>query len=225
MMTKTPLLRDGVCQILIVDDHPTVRDGLTLQISAQSDLHVCGYADTESEGLKQVQEMNPDLAIIDISLGEGNGIDLIKKVKAIHPRVKMLVLSQYDESLYAERSLRAGADGYINKRQCQDDVIGAIRTVLRGQRYLSAKLMQRLVGQAVGSPQPIEGDPIQRLSDREIHVFRLIGEGLTTAAIANRLKVSIHTIESHRDNIRRKLVLKNGIELMRQAVQWVIETG
>lgn len=225
MITSTPLSKNRVCRILIVDDHPTVRDGLTLQISAQADLEVCGYADSESEGLTQVERTAPDLAIVDISLGEGHGIDLIRKIRARHPTVKLLVLSQFDESLYAERSLRAGAHGYINKRQCQDDVIAAIRTVLSGQRYMSAGLMQRLVGQAVGTTKSIESDPMERLSDRELQVFRLIGQGLTTRAIANQLNVSIHTIDSHRENIRRKLWLKNGNELMRRAFQWVMETG
>lgn len=212
-------------KILIVDDHPLFREGLTLRISSQPDLEVCGEAASEEDGLILVKQTCPDLVIVDIALKSGHGIDLIKQIRARHPKVKMLVVSGYDESLYADRSLRAGAMGYENKRETSERVIEAVRTVLDGQCYLSQKMTQLLVGKAVGRKDQGEGDPIQRLSDRELEVFRLIGEGETTGAIARQLHLSVHTIETHREKIRHKLCVKNSSELMRRAVQWVLENG
>jgi DNA-binding NarL/FixJ family response regulator len=212
-------------RIVIVDDHPMLREGLAMRISAKPDLAVCGEAATEEEGLALVKRRSPDLVIVDISLKSGHGIDLIKRIKARHPKVKMLVVSGYDESLYAERSLRAGALGYLNKQETNEKVIDAIRTVLDGRRYLSPKMTQQLVGQAIGSGQPGGDDPIHRLSNRELEVFQLIGRGQPTGSIAAQLQISIHTVESHRHTIRRKLHLKNGAELTQRAVQWVLENG
>jgi DNA-binding NarL/FixJ family response regulator len=212
-------------RILIVDDHPLMREGLAARIAPQSDMEVCGEAASVDEAIAQVKATNPDLIIVDIALAESHGIDLIKDVKARFPKIKMLVVSAHDESLYAERALRAGAHGYINKREVQEKVVDAMRSVLEGQRYLSAKMTQQLVGQAIGSKDSTESDPIQRLSDRELEIFHLIGQGKTTGAIAEQLFLSVHTIDTHREKLRHKLGVKNGAELMRRAVQWVLENG
>ena len=212
-------------RILIVDDHPLMREGLAARIAPQSDMEVCGEAASVDEAIAQVKATNPDLIIVDIALAESHGIDLIKDVKARFPKIKMLVVSAHDESLYAERALRAGAHGYINKREVQEKVVDAMRSVLEGQRYLSAKMTQQLVGQAIGSKDSTKSDPIQRLSDRELEIFHLIGQGKTTGAIARQLHRSVHTVDTHREKIRHKLGVKTGTELMQRAVQWVLENG
>lgn len=209
-------------RILIVDDHSMVREGLRLRISAYSDLEVCGEAESEDEALSLVKETNPHLIIVDISLKGGHGIELIKRVKSSFPNVKMLVSSGFQESLYAERSLRAGALGYLNKQDSGEKVIEAIRTVLRGERYVSPEITQRLVSQALGSKDESK-DPIDLLTDRELEIFRMIGQGKTSGAIADVLFLSSHTIDTHRENIKRKLGLKNASELNRQAVQFLLE--
>jgi DNA-binding NarL/FixJ family response regulator len=212
-------------RILIVDDHPLMREGLAARIAPQSDMEVCGEAASVNEALEQVKLTSPDLVIVDIALLDSHGIDLIKDVKTRFPSVKMLAVSAYDESLYAERALRAGAHGYINKREVQEKVVDAMRTVLDGQRYLSPKMTQQLVSQAIGSKDLTESDPIQRLSNRELEVFELIGQGTTTGAIARQLHLSVHTIDTHREKIRHKLGVKNSVALMQHAVQWVLENG
>lgn len=212
-------------RILIVDDHPLVREGLTSRIARQSDLEVCGEADDLKEALAQVKALSPDLVIVDIQLANSHGLDLIKEIHGRFPSIKMLVVSAFDESLYAERALRAGAQGYINKRELQNNIIDALRTVLNGQRYLSGKMTQQLIDQAIGNKSQDETDPVQRLSDRELEVFQLIGQGKSTSAIARQLHLSVHTIDTHREKIRHKLGVKNGTELMQRAVQWVLENG
>jgi DNA-binding NarL/FixJ family response regulator len=211
-------------KILIVDDHPMVREGLTMRISTQPDLAVCGEAATEEEALSRVQQTSPDLVIVDISLKSGHGLEVIKQVKSRYPAVKMLVLSGYQESLYAERALRAGALGYLNKQESNDKVLDAIRTVLRGQRYISPEIAQRLVAQALGDTNETQA-PIECLTNRELEIFRMVGEGMTSGAIANSLFLSTHTIDTHRENIKRKLNLKNAGELTRAAVRWVLENS
>jgi DNA-binding NarL/FixJ family response regulator len=214
----------SAARILIVDDHPMVREGLTMRISTQADLQVCGEAATEDEAIALAKETKPDLMIVDISLTSGHGLDVIKQVKSRFPAVKMLVLSGYQESLYAERALRAGAMGYLNKQESNDKVLQAIRAVLAGERYVSPEFTKRLVTQALGNTDTTRS-PIERLTDRELEIFRMVGEGLTSGAIANKLLVSTHTIDTHRENIKRKLSLKNASELTRAAVQWVLENS
>ncbi|MEX2185499.1 MAG: response regulator transcription factor [Pirellulales bacterium] len=211
-------------KILIVDDHPLVREGLALRISTQQDLQVVGEAATEEEAIAMVKETAPDLVIVDISLKSGHGIDVIKQVKSRHPAVKMLVVSGYQESLYAERALRAGAQGYLNKQESNAKLLEAIRAVLAGERYVSPVIAARLVSQALGSADKTKS-PVEHLSDRELEILRMIGEGLTSGVIANTLHLSTHTIDTHRENIKRKLGAKNAAELSRQAVQWVLENG
>jgi DNA-binding NarL/FixJ family response regulator len=209
-------------RVLIVDDHPLVREGLSARISSQPDMEVCGEASDVDEALALLDATKPALVIIDLTLKTGHGLTLIKKVNARAPRTKILVVSAREESLFAERSMRAGAHGYVNKQEAQEKVIIAMRMVLRGERYLSSELTQRLVGRAVGArskPVGIE----ESLSDRELEIFELIGRGNSTRSIAQQLQLSIHTIESHREHIRAKLNLSNGSELVQRAVQWVLE--
>ena len=212
-------------RILVVDDHPIVREGLAARIATQPDLEICGEAASLDEALAQVKATSPDLCIIDLQLTASHGIDLIKEIHSRFPKIKMLVVSAYDESLYAERALRAGAHGYINKRELQNNVLDALRMVADGERYLSPKMTQQLVGQLIGAKDSTDGDPIQRLSDRELEIFELIGHGNTTGAIARQLHLSPHTIDTHREKIKHKLNLKNAAELQREATQWMLENG
>lgn len=211
-------------KIFIVDDHPLVREGLAARISAQAGMQVCGEADDVAGTLKYLDTANPDLLIVDLSLKDSHGLDLIRQVRARGCSTRILVVSAYDESLFAERVLRAGAQGYINKQALQDEVIDAIRVVMNGQYYISSELASRLVGRAVGSGMKESGG-IASLSDRELQVFQLIGQGESTAGIAEKLHLSIHTIETYREKIRAKLNLKSGTELMRRAIQWALESG
>jgi DNA-binding NarL/FixJ family response regulator len=211
-------------KILIVDDHPSVREGLALRISLHSDLTVCGEAETEDQALALVKQTDPDLVLVDISLKSGHGIELIKRIRSLDPTIKMLVISGFQESLYAERALRAGALGYLNKQESNEKMIEAIRTVLAGERFISPEMSRRLISQALGASDATK-TPIENLTDRELEIFRMIGEGLTTSAIANRLFLSTHTIDTHRENIKRKLAATTAAELSRAAVQWLLENG
>lgn len=217
-MTQSP----PTSNILIVDDHPLVREGIALQIGMFPDLRVCGEAETEDEAFSLVQQISPDLIIIDISLKSGHGLELIKRIKSLNLSVKMLVVTGFQESLYAERVLRAGALGYLSKQESNAKLITAIRTVLKGQRYVSAEITQRLVERALGN-RDTRQSPIEQLTDRELEIFRLIGEGMTSGQIAGLLFLSTHTIDTHRENIKRKLDCKNAGELNRHAIQWLLE--
>lgn len=212
----------GPWRILIVDDHALVREGLSARISTQPDLQVCGEASTIEEAWALLRTTHPDLVIVDLALKGASGLDLIKQAVTIRPAPRILVVSAYEESLFAERALRAGAQGYINKQELQGSVIEAVRTVLRDQLYLSAEMMQQIAGGAVGHKPMAQG--IRSLSDRELQVFELIGLGHSTREIAQQLKRSVHTIESHRERIRAKLSLRGASELTQQAVRWVLET-
>jgi len=211
-------------KILIVDDHPSVREGLALRISIHSDLEVCGEAESEEQAIELVRQTKPDLVLVDISLKSGHGLELIKRIRSMDQSVKMLVISGFQESLYAERACRAGALGYLNKQESSEKMIEAIRTVLAGERFLSPEISRRLISQALGSSDR-KKTPIEQLTDRELEVFRMIGEGLSTGIIANRLFLSTHTIDTHRENIKRKLTLNSAAELSRAAVQWLLENG
>lgn len=220
-MASSPLHKK---KILIVDDHTMVRDGLKYQLSKYEDLEICGEAESVDEAYALVKEVHPELAIIDISLKGSHGLDLVKMIKRYDPRIKMLVSTMYNESLYAERSLRAGAHGYINKQESREKLLEAVRVVLAGGRYLSPEMTNRLIGQAVGSRiDAAHASPVETLSTRELEVFQMIGDGMTTGAIARQLHLSPHTIDTHREKIKTKLGLKNSGELQREAVHWVLE--
>ena len=213
-------------RVLIVDDHPAVREALALRIGRQSDLEVCGEAADISEALPLIASTIPDVAVVDISLKAGNGIDLIKRIKDRNEHIRILVWSMHSESLYAERALRAGALGYVSKDQATDRIVDAIRRVAAGKVYLSEAMAERLLQRAVGAtPEKATRPPIDVLTDRELDVFRLIGEGLKTADIAERLHLSIKTVETYRDRIRQKLNQTDGTKLAHYATQWVLENG
>ncbi|WPL18220.1 Response regulator protein VraR [Thiorhodovibrio winogradskyi] len=211
---------DSDCQTLvIVDDHPLVREGLKAVLSRESGLRVIGEAGGLGDALALIQTCEPDLAIIDLALADGDGLDLIKRLKAHHPALRMLVCSMREESLFAERALHAGAIGYIHKSEVAQHIVDAVRTTLQGRVFLSAAMVERLLrrglpGQAAG------GKLVDRLSDRELQVFGLLGDGHSTARIAETLHLSIKTIETHRENIKRKLELGNAAELTRHATIW-----
>jgi DNA-binding NarL/FixJ family response regulator len=213
-------------RVLIVDDHPAVREALALRIGRQSDLEVCGEASDISEALHLITSAEPDVAVVDISLKTGNGIDLIKRIRDRNAHIRILVWSMHAESLYAERALRAGALGYINKDQATDRIVDAIRRVEAGRVYLSETMAERMLQRAVGAtPEKIPRSPIDVLADRELEVFRLIGEGVKTGDIAKRLHLSVKTVETYRDRIRQKLNQSDGVKLAHYATQWVLENG
>ncbi|MDQ6912484.1 MAG: response regulator transcription factor [Verrucomicrobiota bacterium] len=207
-------------KVLLVDDHVVVRDGLAQLIRGEPDLDVCGEAASAEEAIAAVTRLNPDLAIVDISLGGANGIELIKNIKAVRPALPMLVLSMHDESHYAERALRAGASGYVMKREARDRIMEAIRTVLSGRDYVSERMQKSIVHCYLHGTGK-ETSPIQRLSDREVEVLTLLGKGLGSKDIANRLHLSQKTVDSHRTHLRGKLNLSSAPELVRFAFEWV----
>ena len=213
-------------RVLIVDDHPAVREALALRIGRQSDLQVCGEAANMGDALRLVADTQPDVAVVDISLKSGNGIDLIKRIKDRNEHVRMVVWSMHSESLYSERALRAGALGYVNKDQATDTIVEAIRRVLAGKVYLSDAMTERLLQRAVGGEaKAVLRSPVDVLADRELEVFRLIGAGVKTTDIAEQMHLSIKTIETYRDRIRKKLDLKDGSELAHYATRWILNNG
>ncbi len=208
-------------RVFIVDDHPVVRQGLAQMINQETDLTVCGEAEDAPHALEGIASLQPDLVLIDLSLKGSSGLELIKALRASYATLPMLVVSMHDESLYVERVLRAGARGYIMKHEATDTMLLAIRRVLRGEIYVSDKMMTRILGKLVlDAPEPGTSS-LERLSNRELEVFRLIGEGHSTRHIAEALHVSIKTVESHRAHIKEKLQLQDTVDLVRHAVQWV----
>ena len=209
-------------RILIIDDHPVVRRGLAGLINEADDLTVCGEADSLSQGLALLRELKPALALVDLSLGDGHGLELIKQARAEGLTTRLLVVSMMDESLYADRVLRAGAEGYLRKEEATENIVSAIRDVLVGKVYLSATATARVLNQ-VATKDGIDKTPIETLSDRELEVFELLGSGLSSRDIAERLELSVKTVETYREKIKAKLSLKNGTELTRHAIHFVIE--
>lgn len=210
--------------VLIVDDHPVLRRGLAAMIESEPDLTVCGQATSGHEALEMIPEIRPDIVIVDLELDGMHGLDLVKAMESRHPQIPALVLTMHDEPVYAERSLRAGAKGYASKQALDATVLVAIRCVLRGETYMSAELKARLAAKYVGGGTLATDSPLDLLTDRELQVFRLIGEGLTTRNIAATLFLSVKTVESHVEHIKRKLALDSAAALARRAIQWV-ETG
>jgi DNA-binding NarL/FixJ family response regulator len=209
--------------IFIVDDHPIVRQGLALLINRESDLAVCGDAEEAGSALKRIEELKPDLIVVDISLNGPDGLDLLKDLRARDANLPVLILSMLDESLYAERALRAGARGYIMKQEATERVLVAIRRILDGEIYVSERMGNRMLHQFVGVGQVEQRSPIANLTDRELEVFRLIGEGRGTRQIAEELHISVKTVESYQAHIKEKLTLKNARELVQRAIQWVAD--
>jgi DNA-binding NarL/FixJ family response regulator len=215
----TPTDRKG--RVVIIDDHPIIRHGLTELIREEADLEVSGAAENADDGLALVETSRPDLAIVDISLSHSSGIDLVKSLRGRHPELRILVLSVHDESLYAERALRAGASGYIMKEEATENLILAIRRVLHGEIYLSSRMSDRLLDGLVHGRARSRPDSKLTLSDRELHVFEMIGRGIGSREIAERLGLSVKTVDAHRANIKAKLGLRKASELVQHAVQWV----
>jgi DNA-binding NarL/FixJ family response regulator len=217
--------KKNITKILIVDDHPLLRQGITQLINEERDMHVCAEADDSGKAMDSIAANNPDVVILDISLKGASGIELLKNVKVRFPDVLVLILSMHDESVYAQRALRAGAAGYIMKQEATERVLIALRKVLNGEVYLSEELGSRMLNRLVGGRGSITGSPIEELSDRELEVFGLIGQGHGTRPIAEKLHLSVKTVESHRAHIKEKLNLKNANELVHHAIQWVQSEG
>jgi len=208
-------------KILIVDDHPIVRQGLAQLINQEDDLVVCGQAEGANQALSTIKKTRPGTVIVDISLKNRSGLDLIKDIKAQHPDLAVLALSMHDESLYAERALRAGARGYVMKAEATKNVVKAIRQVLDGRVYLSDKMSARMMSKLVGQEAGLSASGMDRLSDRELEVFTMIGRGIGTRQIAEKLCLSVKTIETYRAHIKEKLYLEDASALLTYAIQWV----
>lgn len=220
-VTETSGNLAGKKRVFLVDDHPMVRERLAHLIDQQEDLRVCGEASDAIDALDGICRVRPDIAIVDLSLRASNGLDLIKDLKSRGSDVPVLVLSMHDESLYAERVLRAGAMGYVSKQEATRNILLAIRRVLEGSVYVSPGVAGSLVKRMVGGISPGEASPISRLADRELQVFQLIGRGQGTRKIAESLNLSVKTVESYRARIKEKLQIDDGVKLLQRAVQWV----
>jgi len=212
-------------RILVVDDHPIVLQGLSMLINRNNELLVCGHATDTSEAMEAIRVLKPDLVIVDISLKDANGIELIKDIKSYDAGLSVLVLSMHDESLYAERALRAGAKGYIMKQEGTERLISAIRSVLAGELYISDRLAGRLINKMVSGGVEVSSSPLESLSDRELEVFLLIGRGQRTRQISEQLHLSSKTVETYRSHIKKKLNIGSSTELLQHAIQWVNSSG
>ncbi len=211
-------------RIMIVDDHPITRRGLAELIAPELGMEICAEASDANEAMGKIEETEPHLAIVDISLGKGiGGVELIKEIRSRYEKIKLLACSMHDEKLFAERCLNAGAMGYISKNAPPQDFISAVRRVLEGKIYLSETMSDQLLSRMVQGDERADKPSVESLSDRELEVFELIGNGMTTRQIAQRLHLSIKTIETYRENMKTKLNLKNSAELVRHAVQWTLE--
>jgi DNA-binding NarL/FixJ family response regulator len=206
-------------KVLLVDDHPLVRDGLVNLINQQPGLEVCGEAGTEAEAMTAVASLKPNVVVVDLTLESGSGIELLKNLKAAHPEVKTLVLSMHDEALYAERTLHAGARGYIMKREAAKRIIAGIQAVHSGLLFVSEKISAAMAEKFV-SGKSAGNSPVEQLSDRELQVFELVGRGQTTRQISETLHVGFKTVQAYQARIKEKLNLTNASELMREAIRW-----
>lgn len=210
-------------QVLIVDDHPVVRDGLSALLATEPDLEVCGEAEDVAGALALLKTSQPDVAIVDVSLKSGNGVDLVKRIRAHDEAVRVVVWSMYPEELYAERALRAGAQGYVHKGRSTREILTAVRVVLEGKVYLSGDQADRLLRRLVGGSKDSERTPVACLSDRELEAFEFMGQGRTTEQIAEAMHISSKTVETFRARIKEKLDLDNITELIQRATEWVVE--
>lgn len=210
----------GKTKVYLIDDHPIMVQGLKELINNQKDMKVVGSSDDWHVAIEQSKKVQPDLILLDVTLKDANGIEVLKNLKIHLPQVKILMLSMHDENLYAMRSLKAGAQGYIMKQEAVDQVLTAIRQVIAGEVYLSDSMSKRTMFQLLGRGGTRTGSPLEDLSDRELEVFTLIGQGCTTRQIAEKLHLSIKTVETHRAHIKEKLNLKNSTELVQHAIHW-----
>jgi DNA-binding NarL/FixJ family response regulator len=212
-----------VTRVFLIDDHPIVRHGIAQLVAAEADLEVCGQADDARAALDAIAAASADVITLDVSLGTTSGIDLIGELRQRAPRAAVLVVSMHDERLYAERSLRAGASGYVMKHEATSMIVGAIRTVAAGRIFVSDAISLRLLRRWVASGGPEQASPLDALSNRELHVFELIGRGLGTREIAELLHISIKTVESYRARLKDKMDLRSGLELTQFAIRWAAD--
>lgn len=220
---EIPFQISSKTRVFMVDDHPLMRKGLGELINQQPDMIICGEADDAPEALKAIGQIRPDLVIVDISLKTQNGIELIKNIKALNPSIQILVLSMHDESIYALRVLKAGAKAYVMKQEVVDKVMEAIRRIRLGKVFVSERVAAQMLSQVVDGNDPSRESPVDALSDRELEIVTLIGNGTPTREIAKRLGISIKTVESHRAHIKEKLSLVNATQLVQWCVRWVEE--
>jgi DNA-binding NarL/FixJ family response regulator len=208
--------------VLVVDDHPLMRQGLALLINQQQDMQVCGEAEEAQAAMHAIAQLRPDIMILDISLSGPDGLELLKNIRASDPDLPVLILSMHDEAIYAERALRARANGYIMKQEATEKVLVAVRRILNGEIYLSERMSNKMLQQYIGGTPSMIESRIASLSDRELEVFRLIGEGRATREIAEELHLSVKTVETYQAHIKEKLVLRSGRALIQHAIQWKI---
>jgi DNA-binding NarL/FixJ family response regulator len=208
------------CRVLLVDDHPIIRQGLGLLIDRETDLSVCGEADGAHSAFHAIETLRPDIVVLDISLSGPDGLDVLKEIRMKTASLPVLILSMHDETIYAERAMRAGANGYIMKQEATEKVLVAIRRILQGEVYLSDRLTNTMLQQYVRRGSTAKGSPLLNLTDRELEVFRLIGVGHGTRQIADELHLSVKTIESYQAHIKEKLALRNARELVQHAIEW-----
>ena len=217
-------MNEKMTRIMIVEDHPIFRMGMSELINQEKDLEVCGNASDVNDARNRIRELQPDMVIVDLSLKDSNGIDLVRELARGRRKILVLVLSMHDEGLHAERCLHAGAMGYVMKHEASESVVRAIRRILGGDIYVSEKIMGNILNNFRKNPETVNRSPVHRLTDREREIFQLIGSGFTSGEIASRLNVSVKTIGTHRERIKQKLCLKHGSELVKFAVLWA-ETG
>lgn len=220
-MKKINTRPSGKTRVLVVDDHPLFREGIVQFITRQPDIEVSGEADSVAGTYAELKKNQPDLILLDLRLGQSDGIELIKSLKAQYPELLILVISQHDEGLFAERSIRAGASGYVMKQEATEEVLSAIRTVLAGDLYISRRIAALVFRKTLDEKLAAPRAGVEKLSDRELQVFQMLGAGMTTRKISMELKLSLKTIESHRENIKHKLGYESGGELVRGATEWV----
>ena len=207
-------------RVFIVDDHPLVREGLTNLINGQHDLFVCGEAKDSAQAVNGIAKARADVALIDISLTNESGLELVKQLTRQFPRVALIILSMHDETLYAERALRAGARGYVMKHETSKNVLASIRRVLGGDVYVSERIVNRMALRVTSSREQVEGSPLERLSDRELEIFRLLGQGRTTSQIAADLNLSLKTVQAYCARAKEKFGVSSLTELLRAAIRW-----
>ena len=215
--SKTVALKN---RVFVVDDHPLVRDGLANLLNAQNDLMVCGEAEDSTQAVNRIRKTQPHIALIDISLKNESGLELVKQLRSQLPQLALIVLSMHDEALYAERALRAGARGYVMKREASKNVLASIRRVLEGGVYVSGRVTSKMAKVLSSSGETASSSPVERLSDRELEIFRLLGQGRTTAQIASDLNLSVKTIQAYCARAKEKFGVTTLVDLLRAAIRW-----
>jgi DNA-binding NarL/FixJ family response regulator len=225
MSTTTAPATKRKQRVFVVDDHPIVRQGLALLINQEPDLTVCGEAEEAESILASIAQLEPDIIVLDISLPGSDGIEALKAIRSNHADLPVLILSMHEESIYAERALRAGANGYIMKQEATDTVLVALRRILAGEVYISDRATSKMLQRIVARPATRQRTSVASLSDRELEVFRLIGSGLGTREIAEKLQLSAKTVESYQAHIKKKLSLPTARALVQRAIEWKISEG